>query len=313
MLKLRLLDLKQFNRSLHMTASAEHCIQRYLRTGEVEDALHTWAGEDAFASAPLGHAVLLNALIETVKTRTPHATVPAELANRNIVPYTRAKVVPMVKGLFPVHEQASVLEVLERTVVFLTPVNIDAVLASTRYLGTAWDLANLYLASADAPLLSAVAPSIIGLSEETTCYVSANYFHDSKRFDDVVVHEAAHIFHNCKREMIGLPEIRGHEWLLEIDFAKRETFAYACEAYSRLVTLGSRRADRIMLLAELVQAPPVPDDRVDLDEYLDILREAIAARNGWKRILKRCAPAKPGRARITQSNMKHAGDVASSD
>jgi hypothetical protein len=34
------------------------------------------------------------------------------------------------------------------------------------------------------------------------------------------------------------------------------------------------------------------DDRVDADEYVDILREAVAARNGWKRILARCAPAK---------------------
>ena len=296
-----------------MTASAEQSIQRYLRTGEHEDALHAWAGENAFASAPLGHASLLNALIAVVRTRTVHASVPKVLVDLDVVALTRAKVAPMVRGLFPVHEQAAVLQVLERAVVFLTPANIGAVLGGMRWLTTAWDLANLYLASVDAPLLSDSAPQILGLSEETTCYVCANYFHEENRFDDFVVHEVAHIFHNCKRETIGLPETRSREWLLEIDFAKRETFAYACEAYSRLVTLGGGHADRTILLAELATAPTFADDRVDIDEYLDILGEAVAARNGWKRILKRCAPAKPGRARPNVSTIMHAADDAPSD
>jgi hypothetical protein len=34
------------------------------------------------------------------------------------------------------------------------------------------------------------------------------------------------------------------------------------------------------------------DERVDGDEYLDILREAVEARNGWKRIHARCAPVR---------------------
>ena len=38
------------------------------------------------------------------------------------------------------------------------------------------------------------------------------------------------------------------------------------------------------------------DDSIDLDEYLDILQDAVAARNGWKRILQRCAP---GESRTT--------------
>jgi hypothetical protein len=36
------------------------------------------------------------------------------------------------------------------------------------------------------------------------------------------------------------------------------------------------------------------DDRLDVEEYLDILREAVAARNGWKRILARCSPPQGG-------------------
>ena len=37
------------------------------------------------------------------------------------------------------------------------------------------------------------------------------------------------------------------------------------------------------------------DERVDANEFVDILREAVGARNGWKRILQRCSP-RPRRA-----------------
>lgn len=129
----------------------------------------------------------------------------------------------------------------------------------------------------------------MGLSEETTCYVSWAYFHSESRFDNFVVHEAAHLFHNCKRETIGLGKIRGREWLLDIDFAKRETFAYACEVYSRIVELGNGLGGRRNLLSQYGQEPMPAPGEVDLDEYTDILGEAVTARNGWKRIMERCS------------------------
>lgn len=39
------------------------------------------------------------------------------------------------------------------------------------------------------------------------------------------------------------------------------------------------------------------EERVDATEYMDILREAVAARNGWKRILARYSPPPPPRTR----------------
>ena len=107
-----------------------------------------------------------------------------------------------------------------------------------------------------------------------------------------MLHEAAHVFHNCKRETLGLPSSRRREWLLEIEFRKRETFAYACEAYSRILELGVDQKHRQKLLAELALKPLPGDERVDGEEYLDILGEAVAVRNGWKRILSRCSPGK---------------------
>ena len=119
---------------------------------------------------------------------------------------------------------------------------------------TAWNLANLYLRSFDAELLAEDAPAILGLSEETTCFVSFEYFRCGNRFADYVVHEVAHIFHNCKRRAIGLKEVRRREWLLDIDFGRRETFAYACEAYSRILELSGRVQARRDLLADI---PPL--------------------------------------------------------
>ena len=53
--------------------------------------------------------------------------------------------------------------------------------------------------------------------------------------------------------------------------------------------LGVDQKHRRELLAELALKPLPGDDRVDGDEYLDILGEAVAVRNGWKRILSRCS------------------------
>ena len=163
-------------------------------------------------------------------------------------------------------------------------------LRGERFLHSAWDLANLYLGSVGAELLGDTAPRIVGSSEETRCFVSAEYFTESDRFADYVVHEAAHIFHNCKRKTLGLPFTRYREWLLEIEFRKRETFAYACEAYARIRELAPAPAERPGLVEELAGGATFGDERVDRDEFLDILREAAPRRNGWKVILARCAP-----------------------
>jgi hypothetical protein len=41
------------------------------------------------------------------------------------------------------------------------------------------------------------------------------------------------------------------------------------------------------LLSELLDDAPPPDDRVDEDDFLAVT-DAVEARNGWKRILRRC-------------------------
>jgi hypothetical protein len=272
------------------TSSIQEEIERFLRTGEHDLLFSAWPGNNLLACAERGDSDLREALIAEVRRREKGRALPDGPRDLDITTFTRRKVEPMVRGLFPGSEQEPVLDLLERSVVFLSAGNIERILREEDWLHTAWDLANLYLVSIGAEPLSDSAPRIVGLSEDTTCYVSMEYFEAGERFADFVVHEVAHIFHNCKRRTIGLPETRRREWLLAIEFRKRETFAYACEAYSRILELGATQAARRQLLEEHAAGPTPSDDRVDWQEYVDILREAATARNGWKRILRRCSP-----------------------
>lgn len=264
-------------------------IQHYLATGEVDVFHSAWRGETFERSLQTTRA-LLDALLAEVNYRAGrkrHIQLPDALDLERL---TRAKVEPMVHGLFPKAEQEAVLAVLERSIVFVTHDSLEAVLRGCSFLHTAWDVANLYLTSLGAGLLSDKAPRIGGLTVETTCFVSPEYFNPkSDRFADFILHETAHIFHNCKRGAAGLPRRGKREWLLDIDFQMRETFAHACEAYGRILELGPHPRDRRQLLSELLSRPMPADDRVHGGEYRAALAEAVSARNGWKRILRRCA------------------------
>lgn len=269
-------------------------VDRFLTSGSHDNLFKVWTGDTFVGRARSGDTALRSALISAVTMLAGQVAAPAhQYFDLDIS--ARAKFSPMVRGIFPQSEQSIILDMLDRSVVFLKPATINTVLEKATWLNTAWNLANIYLASLGAKTLTDDAQAIVGLSEETTCYVSMKYFSNNNPFEDYVIHEAAHIFHNCKRETIGLPATRRREWLLEIDYAKRETFAYSCEAYSRILELGETRSARSRLLSELAEEPMPPDERVDGDEYVDILREAVVARNGWKRILERCSPVKPAR------------------
>jgi len=145
----------------------------------------------------------------------------------------------------------------------LTRANIDSILLAKGFHRAAWDLANLYLSSVGADLLSDTAPTIVGLSQETTCFVSAEYFAAQDPFADFVVHEVAHIFHNCKRSTLGLRETRTKEWLLPINFQERETFAYSCEAHACILRRAKSGPERRALADEYARTVRVPDKRVD--------------------------------------------------
>lgn len=262
-------------------------IAHYLATGRHDERFDSWDG-DLFERARRGTAELKVALVGEIRRRDPSVATPAALRDLDPAAFARRKLTPMVSGLFPGKEREALLRMFERSLVFVTPESVERVIAEATWLSTAWEIANLYLGSVGAQPLGRPEHAIVGLSEETICYVSIEYFTRQERFADFIVHEAAHVFHNCKRRTIGLSETRRHEWLLDIEFRKRETFAYACEAYSRIRELGRSPSERLALVEQLTHGPMPSDDRVDAAEYLDILREAASRRNGWKRILARC-------------------------
>jgi hypothetical protein len=263
-------------------------IERYLRTGESDPYRSAWSG--SFLERENGaHDNLRKALVREVRRLT--AGLGHNLMSKSdTISLTRVKVEPMVRGLFPRAEQDLVLAILEQSVVFLMSANIEPLLLECAFDSSAWTLANLYLASVGAELLGEGAPRLVGLSEET-CYVSLEYFSQDDPFADFIVHETAHIFHNCKRTTVGLRKIRRKEWLLDIEYRKRETFAYSCEAYARVIEHAKNPVERRALAEQYARTARISDERVDAAEVAGIVQAAAEARNGWKLILERCAPS----------------------
>jgi hypothetical protein len=210
-------------------------VERHLLTGE-SDPLHSaWPGS-LMERANRAHEDLRGAPVRAVG-RLAEGLRHQPLPKADTVALTRAKVTPMVRGLFPRTGQDAVLAMLEQSVVFLTKENIERLLLGYGFDSLAWTLANLYLASLGAELLAENGPLLVGLSEETTCYVSPEYFAEDDPFADFIAHEAAHIFHNCKRATIGLSETRTKEWSLDIEYRKRETFVLVRSLLARFSVL----------------------------------------------------------------------------
>ena len=180
-----------------MTPGVAAEVERYLRTGDSDPYSAAWSGANFIESARLARRDLESALIAEVRRRSGSWRPPEAIRDLDVVAFTRSKVERMVRGLFPRAEQDAVLALVERSVVFLTPDNIDEILhKEMRWPGSAWTIANLYLGGIDAELLSEEAPRLVGFSQEATCYVSPAYFAEEDPFADFVVHEVAHIFHN---------------------------------------------------------------------------------------------------------------------
>ena len=153
-------------------AQLKAAIRNDLKTGDSDPAFRGWPGSNFLEVAQRGSAMLCDALVAEVASRTQSQRLVPALVDQDVTAMTRNKIGPMVTGLFSAAGQPAVLTMLERSVVFLHPGNIEHMLRSAACPRTAWSLANLYLVSLDCERLSDEAPNIVGLSEETTCYVS---------------------------------------------------------------------------------------------------------------------------------------------
>lgn len=273
-----------------MNTAKANMTKRYLRTGEYDILFQDWLGTDVLDRASRGSKELIDTLVSKVKGRveTVSLSKSCPISDAELAAFTRAKVTLMVRGFFPRKECEPVLSLLDDSVSFLTPDNIEG-LIRREDLHTAWEIACIYLASIGAERISNKSLDIVGVSVSNRCYVSQVYFREKNPYEDFVVHEAAHVFHNTKRHTAGLVGTRHKQWLLEIDFVMRETFAYSCEAYSRILELSKTPADRVFHLKKLQLLPPPQDERVVLSKYFEILALAISRRSGWKAILEECS------------------------
>ncbi|HEX7911698.1 MAG TPA: hypothetical protein VF534_26895 [Paraburkholderia sp.] len=212
-------------------------IRRYLTRGDYDGFFAGWPGRTLVDIATDATQRLRAALMEATLRRARGFARSVPLPEPTD-PWLRNKLSPMVRGLFSVRERDCVLDALVRGIVFLTPHNIVDVLTTEPWLSTAWRLTNLYLASLGAQRLGPEDGELVGLSQGAPCYVLLAYFDQTDPFADYVVHEAAHVLHNCRRTAIGLPERRRCPTPLDIAFHQRETFAYVCEAYSRILAMA---------------------------------------------------------------------------
>ena len=172
------------------------------------------------------------------------------------------------------------MQALEGSVVLITPETIEELILEEPWSSTAWSLANIYLHWLGLELLGPEATPALGKNEHLRCFITPAYFAPQEPLADFLVHEAAHVFHNCKRETLGLKFTRNREWLLPVAYQHRETFALACEAYSRLRELGKSALDGV-------------DEDSAFFKIKELLHAASLKRNGWKEILRQCSQASP--------------------
>ncbi len=263
-------------------------IQHYLATGDSDPIAAVWPGDGVLERCVTADRQLRAALIEEVQRR---ASVSADGVPAGFDPQAHSREVlrPMVEGLFRAEERAIVLELLVDSQVFVTADTIVEAVRSASFLSTAWSVANLYLRSVGAPELAPGAGAMLGLCAGSESYVGLDYFRTQRPFDDFLIHEAAHVFHGCRRHELGLAEKRGRTWLLPIDFHDQENFAYACEAYGWIARQTRVLAERTGLARQFAKTFSPGDPTVSRDKVCAVVQAAAGRRNGWRVILDHCS------------------------
>jgi hypothetical protein len=94
-------------------------VDRYILTGESDALYRAWPECGIMERASRAHDDLRGALVRAVRQRTVGLTHPP-MPQFYAVAFTRGKIEPMVRGLFPRAEQEVVLAALAQSVVFLT-------------------------------------------------------------------------------------------------------------------------------------------------------------------------------------------------
>jgi hypothetical protein len=264
-------------------ALSARLIERYLRTGE-----ETWegAGSGRFSLAQFRED---EAYTRATKTALRNLfellanLLPGEVQSSPpvAVDTIRQRIEPMVRGL--VQEdwwEVALREIAARMFVLNVPGTKAAIEAElkTCFMGSAWRV--LWSLFGD----HALKPDDIevgcdGLAGDYA-HVRWSAYETKDPYSDVVVHEAAHMLHYLKPSHYRLQVRRHQERFVDIEFCHRELFAYASEAYSRVIKHGERKSR--IAFAEKMQEGAFSFPRAELGDVAALVLEAARARNGWR-------------------------------
>jgi hypothetical protein len=233
----------------------DEAIERFIATGEYDPHFPELQG-DAIARRDQGFAVFRTVLRRIVRWRTNSARGPAQRLPLDPPGAIRARLGPMLDGLFDPAEATILAAALPVRFCIVTAASFDACIERVS-LRTAWDLANLLLDDIGAPPLADDTPALDGLCEAGHAWVLPRAFCDDGA---VLVHEAAHLLHALDRATVGLV---GPGPILNIPPRRRETFAYTCER----IACGALR--------------PIEDARVDLPTLDRLVAEGWRPTRTW--------------------------------
>jgi hypothetical protein len=258
-------------------------IERFLRSSD-----ETWdgAGSGQFTTAQFQNNEAYRRAAKTALRTLFHILanlLPAEAQLAPSVDPTaiRARVEPMVRGLVQEDWQEIALrELVARTFVL----NFRGAMAAMEVelpscdMESAWRI--LWALCGDYGLRpDDIEMACDGLAGEYA-HVRWSAYETKDPYSDVVVHETAHLLHYLKPRNFGLHIRRRQERFVDIEFNHRELFAYACEAYSRVVLHGSRKA-RISF-AEKMPEGAFSFPRREIKDVAALVMDAARARNGWR-------------------------------
>ena len=111
-----------------LSAANKGAIKHYVKTGKYDPNDRNWPGKNFTEALTNADNVMQEGLIAAVLKKAPRVAQLPTPPISDLVALTRAKVLPMVSGLFPSAERAIVMKILEASVIFLTPENIECVL-----------------------------------------------------------------------------------------------------------------------------------------------------------------------------------------
>lgn len=253
--------------------SASESVERFLSTGEYDPRFPELSG-NIVERRRRGTALLKDVLRRVVAWRAGRSPIAIRLPP-DVPDRVRARITPLVHGMFAPEEAAALVEPLAARVVVVTPSTFGALVEDVP-LRTAWDLANLLLDDLGAPPLADDTPSLDGLCAAGRAWVPPRAVAAEDVFPDVLVHEAAHLLHHVRRAEVGLP---GDGLLVPVRPRRRETFAYACEVWAAAAREPDAAAARARAMALLAESGH-HDARVDRAALTALLTRA-ADGEGW--------------------------------